>query len=134
LTASHFREVSMEVMVLGEERLVGLAEAVSCQCGWELRISADMASRAHIVTAKVSGELPVRVGFHVIPYDWDLNPRGSLERAASVWFSADSVEEAKALRNLGELRWLSYSHSLVQLALKPGYTDGDAAALRLRAS
>jgi hypothetical protein len=126
-------ELWLKVTVLGEQRLVGPAEAVCRHFGWELRVSTQVGSSAYIVTAKVPSQLPVRVGFHIIPDDWAVNRRSSVEDAASVWFIAESVDEAKALENLGKLEWLSYQESLVQFALKPGYTQGDAAVLGERA-
>ncbi len=120
------KEFGVKVTVLGEQCLVGSAEVVSCSFGWELRVKTGAKASAYLATARVTEELPFKVGFDVIPDDWTFNPRSSAERAAAVWFVAETVEEAKALRNLSEVEWLSYPENLVQLALKPGYTRGDA--------
>ncbi len=120
----------MKITVLGDSSLVLSSSTDEFDFGWELRISLAPHAKAHVLSARVREEVPVRVGFDVVPNDWEANSLTSTQRAAAVWFLAESVEEARALRNAGPVQWSSEGGFHFRHALKPGFTGSDARTLR----
>jgi len=124
----------VQISIKGDEALVKSAEVVATEDGWELKVSRVKDSSAYLSGGSGLQQVPVQVVFDIIPDDWEINRRTSRECAAAVIFTATTVDEARALRNLTRAQWRDAGTTVTRLALRRGRspTEFVARLLRLR--